>query len=282
MLVLKAVASATKTQVPGAQPGQFGNGSMQPSQGKDGGGDSMQVDNPALSPGISASKSLASFRSALSLSSSGDDANRRAPALKKARKSALRLNSILEGTAAPPVAAPEPPPPDDSADSRLGIRKTRSVRWNTPGELPTITRKDMILEPNSKKKKSEAPNWTAARLKSFKSFGRPHADDFGSGPRNATFGEFGGRPGAWGKDGRMSAHPTPMQDATMVDPLSGEVTKADKNATFNLGSARPMNSALTNSFSGNRPSFHTASGQRPSGMQRTATVLEMALRKSIN
>jgi len=288
MLVLKAVASSTKTQVPSSgssmnlkgsaavsgQPyQQQQNSQLQPPQPQD---DTKTDENPALpSTLLSASKSLASFRSALDLSNNPAQADR-SPGLKKATKSALRLNSILQGNneqSASPGA------------SALGIRKTRSVRWNTPGEIPVLNSKETSV-PSPKKNRSTAGNWTAAKLKSFKSFGRPHAGDFGSGPRNATFGEFGGRPGSWGMDGRMSAHPTPLQDATLVDPLSGEVTKAEKNATFNIATSRPMtssaprpmSSALSNSMSQSRPSMGYGSGKP---MQRTATVLETLLRKSM-
>lgn len=264
MIVLKAVATSTKTQVPSTSTQSVQGQSQQPQ-------DARKHESPALGPStlLSTSKSLASFHNALNLSNNEKTAPRPSPGLKKAQKSALRLNSILQGNR------------DDgnSQDvSNLGMRKTRSVKWNTPGELPVLNNKDTSV-PSPKKTRSTAACWTAAKLKSFKSFGRPHAGDFGSGPRNATFGEFGGRAGSWGKDGRMSAHPTPIQDTSVVDPISGEFQKADKNATFNLSTARPMSSALSNSMSGSRPSIHLSSGGKP--LPRTATVLETLLRKSL-
>jgi len=297
MLVLKAVASSTKTQVPSSSgaPSTGQSSQQQPQQQSQ----PQQEESAALGPStlLSTSKSLASFRSALDISSnpaSGSsttpsnisnssipsESGLKSPGLGVARKSALRLNSILQGK--PDVSSTSP------GGSSLGIRKTRSVRWNTPGEIPVLSSSKDSSAPSPKKTRSTAACFTAAKLKSFKSFGRPHAGDFGSGPRNATFGEFGGRPGSWGKDGRMSAHPTPLQDTSLVDPLSGEFTKADKNATFNLGTssnfsaARPMTSALSNSMTGSRPSFHfTTGGSGGKPMPRTATVLETLLRKSM-
>ena len=263
ILVLKAVAAATKTQVPtalneSAYTSSAGVSKQQQTMALGG-----LSTGPALPPkaAVNTSKSLASFRSALNLKPTSTE---RTPQLQKARCSALRLNNILHGNG------------DESSDSKvaLGMRKVRSVRWDTPGELPTLS-KISPPEVAQRSKKSRSPH-EAAKLKSFKSFGRPHAGDFGSGPRNATFGEFGGRStGMWGRDGRMAAHPTPLKDATLRDPLSGEFHGADKNATFNIQQA-------TASSTRNRPSIHLASVDG-STLPRTATALEsLLLKKSMN
>ena len=252
ILVLKAVAAATKTNVPtSSNPGSHPNNKVQQSHTRP--NDNQVI--PPTSP-LSASKSLACFRSAINIAPTSAGPS---PRLSKARCSALRLNNILQGNG------------DEASDKNkptLGMRKIRSVRWNTPGEIPNLKRDTEDQAPK------KARSVHVAKLKSFKSFGRPHAGDFGSGPRNATFGEFGGRStGMWGRDGRMAAHPTPMKDATLRDPLSGEFQGADKNATFNLQQAA---AATTR----NRPSIHLASGDgNTTNIPRTATVLESLLLK---
>ena len=105
---------------------------------------------------------------------------------------------------------------------------------------------------------------TAAKLKSFKSFGRPHAGDFGSGPRNATFGEFS-RAQMWGRDGRMAHHPVPMQKGsafTMEEP------QPKGNAKFLVPSSVRLQS-----------SFQSTTSAVSSSLPRTATVLENILLK---
>lgn len=277
ILVLKAVATATKTSVPSAAPQPlpgYNPGSHQLNQQQLNGADGRAGGPPpnlALPPksSLSASKSLASFRSAMSLTSTSFN---KSPRLLKAQCSALRLNNILQGNK------------DEAADgtsssnkSTLGMRKVRSVKWNTPGELPNLA-KDVVEDHSPKKARSMHVHAAVAKLKSFKSFGRPHAGDFGAGPRNATFGEFGGRSsGMWGRDGRMVVHPTPMKDATLRDPLSGEFQGHDRNATFNLAAA-----AAAAANKRNRPSIHLASCDGPapsSSIPRTATVLETLLLK---
>lgn len=269
ILVLKVVAAATKTQVPATSPTLSGYHSpQQQQQHPHDEGPPVYIQTPLMNT----SRSLASFRSALNLSPSPSNSEQ-SHQLVKARCSALRLNNVLQGKQ------------DQSSlnGSSSGLRKTRSVRWNTPGEIPKLCIQPGDTEdghsiPTPKKARGEEMN-DVPKLKSFKSFGRPHAGDFGSGPRNATFGEFGGAGaysrGLWGRDGRMAVHPTPLKDAAFSDPISGEYQPASKNAAFNLQvmSANMMKTA-------NRPSIHLASGVgSANALPRTATVLESLLMK---
>lgn len=235
MLVLKAVAKATKTQVP------------LPSNGSSIISLAAKKDEPLNAPSaaVSSSATLASFRSALRLS---PESGEQTPSLLKARSSALRLNSILQGAKSSDVGA----------GTALGMRKVRSVRWNTPAQLPSLSAGN-ALAPVPKKTKTMSQS--VAKLKSFKSFGRPHAGDFGSGPRNATFGEYGDRTHLWGRDGRLAHHPVPMMQANQNNFAGFE--EPNKNATFDMNRP-PM------SFAGSRPM---------SSLPRTATVLENILLK---
>jgi hypothetical protein len=173
----------------------------------------------------------------------------KSPRLQKARSSALRLNGVLHGKAVEREA------PD------LGVRKIRSVMWDTPVTIPKLNLMSALAP--APKKMRVAQN--VAKLKSFKSFGRAHAGDFGSGPRNATFGEYGGRQPFWGRDGRLANHPSARQGDDTSDQLGMQAT-AEKNATFDfLNVRRPPASAVTGS------------------LPRTATALESWLvDKSIN
>jgi hypothetical protein len=174
------------------------------------------------------------------------------PRLAKARTSALRLNSVLQGTSA------------GTHDNAAGIRKHRSVQWDHPMELPAI---QGSVPPCQKKARMEE---TANRLKSFKSFGRPHADDTMSGPRNATFGDFGRKP-IWGRDGKLANHPMPVNalDRTRQDLQMGEKVTGSVNATFGAPST-PMSRLLAGASSNKN-----SSGARlPTSIPRTATALE--------
>jgi hypothetical protein len=166
------------------------------------------TDEPRQPANIDATTALGSIREAVKLPSSTVE---KSPMLLKARKSALRLNSVLHGAK----------------------KKTSSVTWEKP--LQTFGAGFDTLQ---RYKKIQTPQQavTASKLKSFKSFGRPHAGDFGSGPQNATFGEFG-RPlaGMWGRDGRLAYHPKPMDISGFGDQM-GIMSEgvADKNATFDF------------------------------------------------
>jgi hypothetical protein len=243
LIIFKTVANATHTPLP------LGVVSKAPGSPKDvvSKGTRTEPASEGSNPSILTSTSLAGFRSALNLGSSTtsqyEDQTMR---LQKARSSALRLNGVLHGKKAEPTRPPQP-------------QRVRSVKWDTPATLPKL---NSSLDPSPKKARlSQAA--TVSKLKSFRSFGRPHAGDFGSGPRNATFGEYGGRQGMWGRDGRMIHHPTPMQEGGAGGFV--EVPVPEKNATFNL------NSAMKTSQS--------AVGVE-AGMPRTATALENWFLKS--
>jgi len=233
IIVFKAVANTTKAPAPPVpltdDSKRTGTGrnnddpaaeaSASPSSG--GGGHGIlaqpQVSNPS---------SLSRFRSALSLSTSSSS-RAESPSMQKARCSALRLNSVLHHGKG-----------GDVKTVALGPRRVRSVKWDSPLQLPRLT---SALAPSPKKQRMAD---TAAKLKSFKSFGRPHAGDFGSGPRNATFGEYGGRAHLWGRDGRMAHHPSPMQGTSPMSDQIGLTGVPDKNATFDFfSSKKPASSA---------------------------------------
>lgn len=237
ILVLKAVATATKTTVPLNPDGQ----NMQTSQVQ-----------PIQSQVDTTQRGLSTFRSMLNLSPNTSGANQN-PSLMKARSSALRLNSVLHGDKS-----------NDPVDSSpLGMRKNRSVHWDSPAQIPSLSPGNALAPQPKKSRRAQ----TAAKLKSFKSFGRPHAGDFGSGPRNATFGEFS-RAQMWGRDGRMAHHPMPMTKAsafTMEDP------QPKGNAKFRVPSSVRLQSSVTSTMPG-----------AGSSLPRTATVLENILLKKAN
>jgi hypothetical protein len=192
------------------------------------------------------------FSSSLRLTSSQAT---NSPRLAKARSSALRLNSVLQGTS------------PGTGNNANGIRKQRSVQWDHPMEMPSI---QGSVPPCQKKPRMEE---AANRLKSFKSFGRPHADDNMSGPRNATFGNFGRQP-IWGRDGKLANHPMPENalDRTRQDLQMGEKVTGSVNATF--GATSTPGSRLLAGVSSNR---NASVARLPSSIPRTATALEMWL-----
>jgi len=223
VIVFKAVATATRTEIPaGSLPCIKGEAA------------------PSRAPSQLNPSTLAGFKSALNLTSNIVD---KSPRLQKARSSALRLNGVLHGE----QSRKEAP--------ALGMRKNRSVKWDTPLQMPKLNLTP-ALTPAPKKQKSMAD--AVAKLKSFKSFGRAHAGDFGSGPRNATFGEYGGRQAFWGRDGRLANHPTARQAEGDSDMMG---MTAEKNATFDLNKPRQRLAAAT------APTV-------PSSLPRTATALE--------
>ena len=202
VVVFKAVASATKTPLPPDAVATLK-------------ASSVNEEMPSRPTTLLNASTLAGFKSAMNLTPSVAD---KSPRLQKARSSALRLNGVLHGKALEREA------PD------LGVRKIRSVVWDTPVTMPKLNLTS-ALAPQPKKMRL-AQN--VAKLKSFKSFGRAHAGDFGSGPRNATFGEYGGRQQPfWGRDGRLANHPTARQGEDTSDQL-GMHSSAEKNATFDF------------------------------------------------
>ena len=241
LLVFKAVAIATKTPVPSPE-------TTKPVETKKSTSSNSSSESKGAVEELSRTVSqmqrptgLASCRSALNLPvarTNGNDQNTR---LKKARSSALRLNNVLHGKSTAKTEGRTAP---------LGER-IRSVRFDggVNGGQPSALKKPRVN--------------TASKLKSFKSFGRPHASDFDSGPRNATFGEYGGRQALWGRDGRMVHHPTPMQNMT-GNEFAG-IPMPDRNATFDL--QQPVGAGQSSSGGSNASST-------PSRMPRTATALE--------
>lgn len=199
IIVFRAVASAINTSTSKVDSADLGGEiSTEKTQGL----------IPTMMP-----PTLSGFRSILSISTApADDV---AP-LQKARASALRLSSVLEGRK------------DLSDPAHTGMRKNVSVHWNTPATIPQLSGP---LAPNPLKKQRMAQ--TAAKLKSFKSFGRPHAGDFGSGPRNATFGDYG-RQVTWGRNNRMVAPPIPMAAMGASFFNNGDMLVPEKNATFDM------------------------------------------------
>lgn len=193
---------------------------------------------------------LSGFSSSLRLSSAQAT---NSPQLAKARSSALRLNSVLQGTSA------------GKNDQPAGIRKQRSVQWDHPMELPSIKGS---TPPSSKKPRVAQ---TSTRLKSFKSFGRPHADDTSAGPRNATFANYGSKH-IWGRDGKLANHPMPVngierprEDMDMGMKITGSV-----NATFGT----PSSSAASRLAAVNAANRNAGVSRLPSSLPRTATALE--------
>ena len=209
-----------------------------------------------LSNTTASAASLSGFSSSLKLSNTTASSS---PRLEKARSSALRLNSVLHGTTG-------------GNESATGIRKHRSVQWDNSMELPSI-KSSLTPGPNKRPRISQ----TSTRLKSFKSFGRPHAEDTAAGPRNATFGDFGRKP-VWGRDGRLMNHPTPQNslERSRQDTMGVKVT-GDVNATF--GSSAPSPTSNGNSNNNNNSSGNGLAGL-PSSLPRTATALESWLMNS--
>lgn len=186
----------------------------------------------------------------------------------KKHRSALRLNRVLKKNGGNSLKNLFP---------GGGLRKKPTVTWDTPGEIPT-------LNPSapSPKKPRVAPAPLAKLKRSVKSFGRPHADDFGSGPRNATFGEFGGRTQFWGRNGRLAGHSRPMQAAAENQLVGNNDPPLNKNATFNLESLRER--SLESSRERSRQILNNKKTRTTleSFLQlpRTATDLEISLLKS--
>jgi hypothetical protein len=293
LLVLKAVATATKTQVPSSTmstattttiptgaPSTSSSSAAQPHHHVITSGNHHHNEKPTAGASVlAAAANLSGFRSALNISSPGG--------LQKARSSALRLNSVLHGTKLPSSTNDDDDDHHHTNATTLGMRKVRSVRWNTPGQIPSLA-PGSALAPSPSKKSRRVQ--TAAKLKSFKSFGRPHGGDFGSGPRNATFGEFGGNmmQNIWGRDGKMAHHPMPMQSLAFASQqqLGEAPVMAERNATFDLrqggGSSSSVggyNIHLSYSNNGSRGD-HSNSSPTVSSMPRTATVLESLLLKN--
>lgn len=165
----------------------------------------------------------------------------------KAHNSSLKLNKVLSSAA---------------------MQKTRSVQF---GRLD-LKAKGVNIVPESQR----LANTT--KLTSFKSFGRPHAGDFGSdgGPKNATFANFGGGGGAyWGRNGKLASKPRPMLPSETQDMLTSQVRR-NQNATFDT--KPPIH--LSRSTGLGLPQKKKAS-QGSSSIPRTATAAEGWLLESM-
>ena len=224
MIVLKAVSSATATQIPSTSSALASK---------------MEIN--ATTDSLIVSKITKPLLPVASRDEQSISIPKRTTAeqerMQKARKSAFRLNSVLHGKPLKGSVSSITLGSSGSGGNTSGLqndqsmRKVTSIRWDNSVQNPKFT-SALTLSPNI----SIIPGSDRKRnkLESFKSFGRPHGGDFGSGPRNATFGEYG-RPafaGAWGRDGRLAAHPMPSKNAA-VDAMGNLVGgSADLNATF--------------------------------------------------
>jgi len=134
----------------------------------------------------------------------------------KAHNSSLKLNKVLS--------------------SATLMQKTRSVQFGTMSLNPSLNPKPSDALPKRQKLA------TTAKLASFKSFGRPHAGDFGSdgGPKNATFANFGGGSKKyWGRDGKLASKPRPMLPTETTDAMTSQ-TRRNANATFDFQQKPPI------------------------------------------
>jgi len=179
----------------------------------------------------------------------------------KAKSSALRLGSMLSTA---PISSIDP-----HALSIDKIKKSRSVQFH--GRVDSSKAKSPAIQIPKRQKMA-----TTARLTSFKSFGRPHAGDFGSGPKNenATFGNFGGSQAFWGRDGTLASRPKPMLPTETTDILTSQ-TRKTANATFNFEKpsihlSRGTDLGITRKKKGSSATLN----QVPSSIPRTATALE--------
>lgn len=259
LVVFKAVANATKLAMPESLVGVAESMKSAHSSICTSNTTPMPVGADASNSSLSRVSNLSGFRSALSLTSPADQVT---PSLQKARSSALKLNSVLYGKSNGSSSCAS------IATTKLGERRNRSVKWDGTLQLPRlVSQLDSAPTPDAKKMRMSE---NANKLKSFKSFGRPHAGVFGSGPRNATFGEYS-RAHLWGRDGRMAHHPMPMEAAARNQLGMSQMT-ADKNATFDFSTTSALSQSHT---SGTRP---PVDGEAP--LRRSATVLERMLMKS--
>ena len=197
------------------------------------------------------------FRSSLSIADDTPSEPQSAHLL-KARSSALRLNNILHGKS-------------DEADKDLSTplsktRKNRSVKWNSPMEFPSRDVSNIPIPKRQRMLKSQ--------LRSTKSFGRPHAET-GSGPRNATFAEFGSTPVTWGKDGRLKNHPVPGGGPMAMRLSTFNTTTAstqNQNAMFDLQQRTTVSLETLSSLGFVENATLQEGGD--ADMPRTATALE--------
>lgn len=252
MVVFKAVAKATSSgQLPSL------DADMDPSIAK----------LPAVKNEVT--PTLSGFSSALNLSSHkppnpGEQKLAHSLLQQKSRASALKLNSVLQGSSASKQAS------GNAMFSKE--KKTKSVQWDHNAVMP---KPKPATNPSPKRQRLSN---TEAKLRSFKSFGRAHAGDFGSGPRNATFGDFGRKP-IWGRNGRLANAPTPMQpNYEHSQDLMSTAPKSRKNATFDL--QRPPIHLSSGIELGMRKDKSQSSSAGAAAIPRTATAHENWLVKN--
>ncbi len=235
MVVIHAVSKATDTQMPkGMKPG--GPSPLSPGL------------KQGLNPSLKLSPSQAKIASSLKLPGVREGQHQPGHRTLKAHNSSLKLNKVLSSTT---------------------IQKTRSVQFGTldlkaKGLGPGGEEEDDF----SKRQKLQTTN----KLTSFKSFGRPHAGDFGSdgGPKNATFANFGGSKQYWGRDGKLSSRPRPQLPSETTDMLTSQ-SRRNANATFDT--ARPP-IHLSRSSGLGLPKKKSSSQSSGTSMHRTATAAE--------
>jgi len=178
----------------------------------------------------------------------------------KAKSSSLKLGNVLS------TAAPISSTTDQHALSIDKMKKSRSVQFD--GRVDLKAKPAAIPVPKRQKMAS------TARLTSFKSFGRPHAGDFGSGPKNATFGDFGGSQNFWGRDGKLASHPKPMLPSETTDMMTSQ-TRKNANATFDYQKPSIHLSRGTDlGISRKKKESSATLNQVPNSIPRTATALE--------
>lgn len=209
--------------------------------------------------GLVASTTLSGFSNALKLSPDAvDDSGAHQPGhrLQKARSSALKLNSVLQGDVGKP----------SGSAGMDKTRKSRSVQWDNRTDILKV-KSSAVPSP-----KRQRVADTTARLRSFKSFGRPHAGDFGSGPRNATFGDFGRKP-IWGRDGKLANHPTPINPNDQSQNIFSTEARTTKNATFDF-QRPPIHLSSGLDIDNTRGKKASTTNRVPPTIPRTATALE--------
>jgi hypothetical protein len=287
ILVFKAVASATKTTLPQQPPKSSATiqNTAQNDVGTEGLRTGLNISKHQSSVNFSSTSNIArqqnsfisaqqqtSFNMAAPVSSNGPGPEAdRSPRLHKARSSALRLNSVLYGKG------------ETKSSASPGLRSVRSVKWDTPGLIPKLSVAALAPSPKKPRVAENGPA-TVSKLKSFKSFGRPHGGDAGSGPRNATFGEYGGRMQSWGRDGRLAHHPVAFQQGLQHDQEHnmGMTGIANKNATFDLSRVGRPSQPQARGGLGGGLGGGLQSSRSSLAIPRTTTGLEKWLVKSVN
>eukprot|EP00531_Pseudo-nitzschia_arenysensis_P001917 CAMPEP_0116141898 /NCGR_PEP_ID=MMETSP0329-20121206/14621_1 /TAXON_ID=697910 /ORGANISM="Pseudo-nitzschia arenysensis, Strain B593" /LENGTH=519 /DNA_ID=CAMNT_0003637099 /DNA_START=97 /DNA_END=1656 /DNA_ORIENTATION=+ len=236
MVVFHAVSKATDSNMPKKGEGMKPGGPSPRSPGmKSGFNSSLR-----LSP------SQARIASSLKLPGVREGQHQPAHRTMKAHNSSLKLNKVL---------------------SSATIQNSRSVQFGTLDlKAKGLGPGPGVEDDFSKRQKLQTTN----RLTSFKSFGRPHAGDFGSdgGPKNATFANFGGSKQYWGRDGKLSSRPRPQLPSETTDMLTSQ-SRRNANATFDT--KPPIHLSRSTGLGLPKKKSSQSSG---TSMHRTATAAE--------